>query len=41
MATYLDWLNTYNSYAGTDIVVTAQLSNKGEKALLRKCYVLF
>ena len=40
MATYLDWLNTYNSYAGTDIVVTAQLSNKGEKALISKCYVL-
>ena len=40
MATYFEWTDGYNSYAGTDIVVTAQLAYLGDEKLRKKCYVL-
>lgn len=40
MATYFEWAEGYNSYAGTDVIVTAQLSYLGDENLKNKCYVL-
>lgn len=40
MATYFEWAEGYNSYAGTDVVVTAQLAYLGNDTLKNKCYIL-
>lgn len=40
MATYFEWAEGYNSYAGTDVVVTAQLAYLGNDKLKNKCYIL-